>query len=126
MVPVDSALSAVVPATMSVIEDVIGATFELHSRADSDYRRALLDWIGPAMAARVRREAGPDVPVRPPLAELVSEPRAEAAPRFVGDVVDAEVIPDDDDDDDPDTYEEGDDELVAQVERLRAEAGMSS
>ena len=39
---------------------------------------------------------------------------------------DAEVIPDDDDDDDPDTYEEGDDELVAQVERLRAEAGMSS
>jgi hypothetical protein len=38
--------------------------------------------------------------------------------------IDAQIV--DDAEDDRDTYEEGDDELVAEVARLRAEVGVSS
>ena len=53
LVRTDDALAAVVPAVMATMADALAEAVGQSSAEDVQWRQAILDWLGPAMGARV-------------------------------------------------------------------------
>jgi hypothetical protein len=121
LVRLDDALSAVVPAVMATMADVVAEATGQRTSDDVAWRKAILDWLAPAMRARVAGDVALPMPKRAEVvdAEVIRQGRHDQGPQWRTSVVDVEVIADEEADDDPDTDEPGDAELVAEVERLR-------